>query len=291
MKITRREFIAGSAGAVAGAVLFSRLADAAPGKVLVGACDWSLGERAKLEGVDVAKACGLDGLEISASNKPEDVLDIVNPDWRRQYKEKMAAAGITAPSTAMGFLNSAPLASDPRGPAWLEQTIEGTKDLGAKIILLAFFGNGDLRDKRGNLKPKDVDVVVERLKDAAPKAKECGVILGLENTLSAKQNIEIIERAKSDSVRVYYDVRNSTDNGYDVPAELRFLGDRICQIHFKDGKDYLGEGKVAMPPVAEALAEIEYDGWIVLETSSPSKDRIADFRKNAEFVRDLLKPA
>lgn len=288
MNITRREFMAGSAGAMAGALLFSRLADAAPGKTLVGACDWSLGERAKLEGVDVAKAAGLDGLEISASAKPEDVLSIADPDWRQQYKEKMAAAAITAPSTAMGFLNSAPLAGDPRGPAWLEQTIEGTKDLGAKIILLAFFGNGDLRDKAGNLKAKDVDVVVERLKDAAPKAKECGVILGLENTLSAKQNVDIIERVKSDSVRVYYDVRNSTDNGYDVPAELRFLGDRICQIHFKDGKDYLGQGKVNMPPIAEALAAINYGGWIVLETSTPSKDRVADFRRNAQFVRGLL---
>ncbi|MCX5770405.1 MAG: sugar phosphate isomerase/epimerase [Candidatus Hydrogenedentes bacterium] len=287
MKITRRQFLAGSAGTIAGAVLFSRLADAVPGKIRVGACDWSLGA-VKPEGIDVAKAAGLDGLEISAGN-PADVLKIADAAWRKQYKDKMAATGIVAPSTAMGLLNSAPLATDPRGPAWLDQVIDATKDLDAKVILLAFFGKGDLRDKDGNLKPNDVDVVVQRLKDAAPKAKEKGVILGIENTLSAKQNVDILERVQSDSVLVYYDIRNSTDNGYDVPAEIRFLGDRICQIHFKDGDHYLGQGEVKMEPVAEAMAAINYVAWVVLETSTPSKDRVADFKKNAEYTRQLLK--
>lgn len=287
MKITRRQFIAGSAGTIAGTVLFSRLADAAPGKIRVGACDWSLGVVSPKQ-IDVAKDAGLDGLEISAGN-PADVLKIADADWRKQYKDKMAATGIVAPSTAMGLLNSAPLATDPRGPAWLDQVINATKDLDAKVILLAFFGKGDLRDEGGNLKPKDVDAVVQRLKDAAPKAKEKGVILGIENTLSAQQNIEILDRVQSEAVLVYYDIRNSTDNGYDVPAEIKFLADRICQIHFKDADHYLGEGEVKMEPVAEAIAAINYGAWIVLETSVPSKDRVADFKKNAGYTRQLLK--
>jgi len=43
-----------------------------------------------------------------------------------------------------------------------------------------------------------------------------------------------------------------------------------------------------MKPVAEAIHAIEYKGWVVLETAAPSKDRNADFRKNADFVRGLL---
>ena len=99
---------------------------------------------------------------------------------------------------------------------------------------------------------------------------------------------ELVERVGHDAVRVYYDIGNSTSNGYDVPAEIRMLGDRICQFHFKDGGHYLGEGNVAMKPVAEAMNAIGYKGWVVLETSVPSKDRDADFRKNANFVRGLL---
>jgi hypothetical protein len=37
-----------------------------------------------------------------------------------------------------------------------------------------------------------------------------------------------------------------------------------------------------------ALKDINYAGWIVLETSSPSKDPVADARRNADFVHRLL---
>jgi len=114
------------------------------------------------------------------------------------------------------------------------------------------------------------------------------VILGIENTLSARQNLDILARIGHDSVRIYYDVGNSTGMGYDVPAEIRQLSDKIAIFHFKDGPDYLGEGKVKYAPIAEAIRAINYQGWIVLETSNPSKDRIADTKRNAAFIRKLF---
>jgi len=171
-----------------------------------------------------------------------------------------------------GLLNVNPLASDPRGPAWLEQSIEGARDLGAKVILVAFFGKGNLLDENKQLKKDDVDVVVKRIKAAAPRAKDAGVILAIENLLSAKQNAEILDRVGHDSVQIYYDAYNLAGQGYDVPAEIRFLRQRIAMIHFKNGPNYLDDGKVQYPPVAAAVKDIGYKGWIVLETSSPSKD-------------------
>ncbi len=288
MQTTRRQFLAGVAGTGAAGVaaLWARGAGAAEApKYRLSACDWSL-RAGGPEGVEVARAVGLDGLEVSAGDST-DTLAIADPAYRQRYKEAFTTTGLVASSLAMGFLNNTPLATDPRGPAWLEQTIDAAADLDAKIILLAFFGNGDLRHE-GQLKENDVDAVVERLKDAAPRAEAAGVILGLENTLSAADNLAILDRVKSDAVRVYYDVGNSTGGGYDVPAEIRQLGDRMCQIHFKDGGHFLGEGEVAMEPVAEALDDIGYRGWVVLETAIPTGDRDADFRRNVEFVRTLL---
>ena len=286
MSMSRRGFLQYSAFGLGAAALLPRAAWSALPGVRLSACDWSLGAQGP-EGMEKAKAVGLDGLEVSAGGPAESVT-LADPAVREAYKAQAAETGLVVSSVAMGFLNGSPLATDPRGPVWLEETIDATADLGAKVILVAFFGDGDLRDKKGALKPADVDSVVERLKDAAPRAEKAGVILGLENTLSAVQNLDIIERVGSDAVRVYYDIRNSTGNGYDVPAELRLLDDRLCQIHFKDGKDYLGEGRVKMQPVADALADIGYAGWVVFETSCPSEDCIADFRRNAEFTRELL---
>ncbi|HOQ86914.1 MAG TPA: TIM barrel protein, partial [Phycisphaerae bacterium] len=71
---------------------------------------------------------------------------------------------------------------------------------------------------------------------------------------------------------------------------LETLGrERICQIHFKD-TPYLedGSGKVDWPKTVAAIRKIGYEGWIVLETPSPSHDVVADTKKNLEYVRRLF---
>jgi sugar phosphate isomerase/epimerase len=87
---------------------------------------------------------------------------------------------------------------------------------------------------------------------------------------------------------LYYDVGNTTNLGYDAPAEIRRLKDRIACFHFKDNPHYLGAGKIAFPPIAAAVREIGYRGWIVLETTSPAKNPVADAQRNASFIRQLL---
>lgn len=287
MRITRGEFLRQAGGALAGALVLAERgwAEEIGPKLKLSACDWSL--RAKgPDGLEIARRVGLDGLEVSAG-RPPNLMRIADLDYRQQYKNNVVKTGVVISSVAMGLLNGLPLATEPDAPLWLEQTIDAARDFGAENILVAFFGKGDLRTD-GVLQEDKVDMVVERLKDAAPKAEEAGVVLGIENTLSAKDNLAILDRVKSDNVRVYYDIRNSTSNGYDVPTEIRELGDRLCQIHFKDGEHYLGEGIVKMEPVRDALEAIDYRGWIVLETSIPSEDRDADFRRNAEYVRKLM---
>jgi len=264
--------------------LMAAAAPASAAKLRVGSC---------MVNIDEAKQAGLDGVEVVVRGSTEQ-LPIADRTARQEYKDKMKQTGLVISSLQMGLLNASPLVSDPRAPAWLTQCIDAAKDLGAKVILVAFFSKGDLRQD-GQLKKADVDVAVKRLKAAVPRATDAGVVLAIENTLSARQNAEFLERIGSDAVRVYYDVGNSTNNGYDVPAEIRFLKDRIASIHFKDFKDpqsrvqcYLGEGKVQFPATAAAIKEIDYQGWIVMETSSPSKNRVADAKRNAAYIRKLF---
>lgn len=279
--MTRRVFLKGTAAGVAGAAVASHLATAQAGtaaKIRMSSCSCG--------GLADCKKAGLEGVEVGVGG-PDDTLHIAKPDVRQRYKDEMKATGLPISSFMMGLLNGNPLATDPRGPAWLEQSIEAAGDLKVGVILIAFFGKGSLKEGQG-MKKADVDVVVERLKAAAPKAKDAGTILGIENTLSAEQNLEILERIGHPSVRIYYDCYNLAGEGYDVCAEIKRLKDKISIFHFKNGGDYLETGKVKFEPIAKAMQEIGYQGWIVLETSNPSKDRIADARKNAEYVRKLF---
>jgi sugar phosphate isomerase/epimerase len=93
----------------------------------------------------------------------------------------------------------------------------------------------------------------------------------------------------SDAVKVYYDCYNTgATKGYDVPSEIRFLKDRIVQFHFKNGPDFLETGKLDYEPIAAAIKEMGYRGWIVLETSSPTGDAVADVKRNAQYIRRLF---
>jgi len=280
---TRRRFLAATAAGLAGSVLMRDLL-AGEG----GGLNYRIGSRTDCYGnkLDSAKKAGLDGVELGAG-KPADKLEITSPERIKKYQDDVKAAGLVVSSLSMDLLNGNPLATDPKAPQWLEQTIDAAGQLGAAGILVPFFWRGDLlKDKE--LKKADVDNVVSRMKEAAPRAKAAGVVLGLENTCSARQNLEILDRIGSDAVGCYYDIGNSNDNGYDVPAEIRQLKGRISMFHFKDGATYIGEGKIKLPAVAEAIKAIEYKGWIVLETDCPTKNPEADATKNVQIIRKAL---
>src|SRR6266516_1842426 len=82
------------------------------------------------------------------------------------------------------------------------EAIPITRQLGARVILLPFFGKGALQTKA------EMDYVGDFLKEIGPEAEKTGVILGLENTNSAEDNARILDRAQSKAVLVYYDVGN-----------------------------------------------------------------------------------
>lgn len=282
MKLTRRNFCLHTAAGVAVAAVAPQAllaAERRQARIQIGACMVNLAQ---------AKQAGLAGVEVGVGNAAER-LEIADPAVRERYKQQMKETGLPICSLMMGLLNSYPLASDPRGPAWLEQSIDAAKDLGAKVILVAFFGKGDLLDANGKLKEGDVDVVVQRIKDAAPRAKAAGVVLGIENYLSLEPNQRLLDRINHEAVKIYYDVYNTgTTKGYPVPAEIRALKDRVAQLHFKNGNKYLDDEPAKFEPIAEAVKDIGYQGWIVLETSSPSKDPVADARRNGDYVRKLF---
>ena len=103
---------------------------------------------------------------------------------------------------------------------------------------------------------------------------------------TVRENVVLEAKVKSKTCRL--DSPESTGGGLDVPADIRQLKERMCMIHFKDGQNYLGDGKIKMEPLAEALHAINYKGWIVLETANPSKNAVADCKRNGDYIRKLM---
>lgn len=232
----------------------------------------------------MAKRLGFDGVQVSLGRKPVDgKLPLDNADIQALYLNEARAQKIPLDGTCLDILHVNYLKSDKLGQKWVADSIPITKKLNARVVLLPFFGKGALSTHA------EMDYVGDALKELAPDAERANVILGLEDTISAEDNVRIMERAKSPAVLVYYDVGNSTQAGFDVVKEIRWLGkDRICQFHFKDNPNYLGEGKIDFPAVLKVIADIEFKGFANLETVAPSKNIDNDMTRNLGFVRKLL---
>jgi sugar phosphate isomerase/epimerase len=186
-------------------------------------------------------------------------------------------------SLAMGVLNNVPFKSDPRAERWVRQGIEVAEAMGAKVILLAFFSEGDLQnDEQG------VNTVVQRLRQVAPDAEMAGVTLGIESWLSAEQHIDIIERVGSRAVKVYYDVANSHKAGYDIYKEIRKLGPLICQFHAKDYDNLYGKGSIDFKEVRLAIDDIGYRGWLVMEGTKMPLGLEESCKYDADYLRTIF---
>lgn len=256
---------------------------AARPKLEIGVTDWNLRQTGKVESVALAKQLGFDGVQVSLGRKPAgDRLPFADSGIQEQYLEAAKTHDIPIDGTCLDILHVNCLKNDPLGRKWVADSIPITKKLNAKVILLPFFGKCELT-------ADSLDYVGDLLRELGPEAEKAGVILGLENTISAEDNIRILDRAASKAVQVYYDIGNSTNRGFAPSREIRQLGrKRICQFHFKDNPNYLGEGKVNLASVLHAISEIEYRGFANLETDSPSRSVEADMRRNLTFVRRLM---
>lgn len=280
--MTRREMFSSMGAAYAAFTLTSALSPlyAAPGdrRFKIGACEWSLG-KSDPSCMEVARQIGLDGVEVNMGNAANK-MKLRQTAVQKAYLEAAKKNGVEIASLAMAETNSVPIFSEPQAAIWLLDSIAVCQALKIKVVLLAMFGTGEL--KAGDA--ISVNRVVELLKEIGPRAEKAGVIIGLENYLSAADNVKILDRVGCPAVQVYYDVGNSTDKGYDILKEIRLLGKRICMFHAKDGGFMLGQGRIDFKAVRAAMDDIEYKGWIQIEAAAP-KGIVDDYRTHLAFLR------
>ena len=250
----------------------------------IGVTDWNLQLTGKIEAVALAAKLGFDGVQVSLGRQPvSDKLPLDDPAIQAQYLAAAKQQGIALSGTCLDILHVDHLKDNKRAQEWVADSIPITANLKAEVVLLPFFGKASLANHA------EMDYVGGILKEIAPAAEKAGVTLGLEDTISAEDNVRIMERAGSPAVKVYYDVGNSTNNGFEVVKEIGWLGaQRICQMHLKDNPHYLGEGSIDFPVVIKAITDIGFDGFANLETDCPSKSVEADMTRNLKFIRALL---
>ena len=178
-----------------------------------------IGQTAHVKAIKTGKKIGLDGVQVSLGTLGDD-MHLRQEKIQQEYKDACQKYGMAIGGIAIGEMNNIPYKSDPRAEQWVSDSIDVAKKLDCKVILLAFFSNGDLKND-----VEGTQETIRRLKKVAPKAEDNGIILGIESWLSAEEHMEILNSVNSPNVKVYYDMCNSNKMGYNSLRRDTLVGE------------------------------------------------------------------
>jgi L-ribulose-5-phosphate 3-epimerase len=289
MLLTRRDFVkhATLASAVA-RFAPARAAAAVPRPIRVGMTDRNLRKRGDVAKVALARQIGLDGIQVSLTFPTDDSPHLRDPKIQAQFRQAALDNGIQICSLAIGSPGKSrlPLHTNPAAAILLVEAIEVAQNIGTSNILLPILGDSHINMKD----PREVDTFVAMMKEVARYAERAGVVVALEDWISAEDNIQLLDAIGSDAIGVYYDARNIKSRVHDPYGEPTRLGRRIQQVHVKNGPKLMRDNDIVdWPRLAQEFFAIGYRGWYVLETEAPSNDLIADTRANIDYVRTTFK--
>jgi len=128
------------------------------------------------------------------------------------------------------------------------------------------------------------ELLVDQLDELAAYADERSVSLCIEplnryetsflNTV--EQTVDVVDRVDHPACRILVDTYHMNIEEKSIPAAIRAAGDRIGHVHAcGNDRGAPGDGHVDWAGVADALADVGYDGHAVIESFTPEVEHIA----------------
>ncbi len=215
--------------------------------------------------LDKAKELGFDGVQISGHCKVG--ADFLSQKEIDAFNQKKAQTGIEIPSVVVSNVR---FFGNPDCVRAIKSAIDAASKVGAKTILVAFFGKNKLTDDSKKLVEKYVPEVIANLKQIMPYAEQKGIIICMENTLSADDNIRVIKTVGSKNLKVYFDVFNIVYYGHDEISSIEKLAaGYIGEIHLKDEGHKFGSSNTKpknFDACFDAIKKIDYQNpWLCFE--------------------------
>jgi L-ribulose-5-phosphate 3-epimerase len=171
----------------------------------------------------------------------------------------------------------------------LTALIGWTREIGASRILLPLLETSAVDS--AELKAQ----VVGSLQRVGEALDQHDVRLGLEMEIPGADYAALIERVGHPKIRAYYDVGNSTAQGFDVARDIEPLLTQLEAVHVKDRVKHgtsrrLGDGAANFPGLFARLADSGYRGDFLVQHYFDA-DPLGAARHSLAFVRAALRAA
>jgi sugar phosphate isomerase/epimerase len=237
-----------------------------------------------------AAALGFDGIELFPDSANALPLSVLKAELAK-HQLKLAAVGTGAGWVKHRLcLTHADADARARARQFAYATINLAGFCGAPAIIGAMQGRwGD-----GITREQALNWLAEELRALAERAAAHGQVLLYEPLNRYETNLfnraadaaAFLEARGLKDVRLLCDLFHMNIEEADVAAALRQVGPRLGHVHFADSnRQAMGFGHTAMAPIAQALCEIGYAGFLsaeVLPLPDPvtaAKQTLATFRQ------------
>lgn len=235
---------------------------------------------AALNVLDLARELGLDALEIPVGD--DVVMDVAAT---RRRAEKLGLALVISPGgewPAKYDLSSHDTAERRAGLEWHRAQIDLAAKLGAVAYTGALYGHpGTVRRQR--IPPEELRWTADGLHQLAGHGASRGVAVVLEpmshfrthliNT--TEQALQMLALADHPHLSLLLDTYHMVTEITDFSAAFRAAGQRLWGVHAcENHRGCPGTGIIPWRDIGQALREIRFDGWVILETYNSS---IGDF--------------
>ena len=258
----------------------------------VAVVDLMILKRQKLSAFQLTKEIGADGLEIDMGglgNRETFDNQLAKSEVRQQFLDKAKELQLEICSLAMTGFYAQSFATRPTYQRMVQDCIDTMKAMNVKVGFLPLGVQGDLV-KNPELRP----AIVERLKVVGKMAKKAGIVIGIETSLDAQGEVELLKEIGSKHIQIYFNFSNPLKAGRNLLKELKILGrKRICQIHCtdEDGVWLEHNTRLDLNKVKETLDEMKWDGWLVIERSRDAKEPHnvkKNFGANTQYIKSVF---
>ena len=218
------------------------------------------------------KSWGFDGVEIPCFGFDE-------PRYKK-LGAKLKDLGLKCTTCVIVSKDNNPLDADPKvrqaAVDFLKKMIDQNRTVGADLMMGPYSSPvGQLcgRGPTGDEWKWARDV----FREVAPHAQRAGVTMALEylnrfehyfinDTATAARFVDEVNEGNGSALRLHYDTFHANIEEKKIPEAIRAGGRRIAHVHVSENdRSTPGEGHVHWDETFRTLAEIGYDGWLMIE--------------------------
>jgi sugar phosphate isomerase/epimerase len=248
-----------------------------------------------------AAGIGYDGIELAPFTLAPTVNEI-SPARRQDIRDTAARLGIEIcglhwllAKTEGLHLNHPDSAVRDRTGKYFCDLVDCCADLGGKVLVL---GSPLQRNALAGVTPEQAwEWATATLTDAVRRAEDRAVVLCFEPLAptetnfinSAAQAIRFTQQFNSPAMQIILDVKAMCAESSSIPENIRQSWPHFAHFHANDSNlKGPGFGKVDYRPIAAALKEVGYNGYISVEVFQFEEGPEAIATRSLEYLRKVF---